>query len=101
MKILHGENGLFAATDSRKGNDGKYRSDIYFPNRSDLDTLSKAVIDAYFQVQAREQPYSFGVKNPEPKNPEKPSITNAMQNAAKEAAAQAPQTETKKEKGGR
>lgn len=52
IKVIEGENGLFIAMPSKKGNDGEYRDIAHPINSATLEKIQQLILEAYQQELA-------------------------------------------------
>lgn len=88
IKIVEGRDGPFVAMPQRMGRDKKYR-DICFPTTAAMrEAINAVVMDAYRgELEQQAARAAQAVERLSGRNAEKPSVRQALQNAAREAAA--------------
>lgn len=88
IKIVEGKDGPFVAMPQRMGRDKKYR-DICFPTTAAMrEAINTVVMDAYRgELEQQAVRAAQAVERLSGRGAEKPSVRQALQNAAREAAA--------------
>ena len=88
IKIVEGKDGPFVAMPQRMGRDKKFR-DICFPTTAAMrEAINTIVMDAYRgELEQQADRAAQAVERLSGRNAEKPSVRQALQNAAREAAA--------------
>lgn len=88
IKIVEGKDGPFVAMPQRMGRDKKYR-DICFPTTAAMrEAINTVVMDAYRgELEQQADRAAQAVERLSGRNAEKPSVRQALQNTAREAAA--------------
>ena len=88
IKIVEGKDGPFVAMPQRMGRDKKFR-DICFPTTAAMrEAINTVVRDAYRgELEQQADRAAQAVERLSGRNAEKPSVRQALQNAAREAAA--------------
>lgn len=88
IKIVEGKDGPFVAMPQRMGRDKKYR-DVCFPTTAAMrEAINTVVMDAYRgELEQQAVRAAQAVERLSGRNVEKPSVRQALQDAAREAAA--------------
>ena len=88
IKIVEGKDGPFVAMPQRMGRDKKYR-DVCFPTTAAMrEAINTVVMDAYRgELEQQAVRAAQAVERLSGRNAEKPSVRQALQDAAREAAA--------------
>ena len=88
IKIVEGKDGPFVAMPQRMGRDKKYR-DVCFPTTAAMrEAINTVVMDAYRgELEQQADRAAQAVERLSGRNVEKPSVRQALQDAAREAAA--------------
>ncbi len=103
IKIVEGRDGPFVAMPQRMGRDKKYR-DICFPTTAAMrEAINTVVMDAYRgELEQQAVRAAQAVERLSGRGAEKPSVRQALQNAAREAAARpAPDVSRTRDQGAR
>lgn len=87
IKIVEGKEGPFVAMPQRMGRDRKYR-DVCFPTTAAMrEAINTVVMDAYRgELEQQAVRAAQAVERFSGRNAEKPSVRQALQNAARDAA---------------